>query len=42
MTAVVPTPMMVLFGRTPCLLVMLMVPWTRMIIGPIVSIAVRS
>src|SRR5215207_7283222 len=34
--------MIVLLGRTPCLLVILMVPCTWMIIGPMVSIAVSS
>src|SRR5690349_10858902 len=42
MTALVPMPRIVLLGRTPCLLVMLMVPCTWMIMGPIVSIAVSS
>ena len=33
---------MVLFGRTPCLLVMAMRPWMRMTSGPVVSIASSS
>src|SRR5687767_9219263 len=35
-------PIIVLFGRTPCLLVMLMVPRTSITIAPMVSIAVSS
>src|SRR5688572_30705898 len=35
-------PIMVLFGRTPCLLVILIVPCTWITIGPAVSIAVSS
>src|SRR5687768_11360806 len=42
MVALVPIPRIVLLGRTPCLLVMLMVPWTWMIIGPTVSMAASS
>ncbi|WP_256966904.1 hypothetical protein [Streptomyces caniscabiei] len=34
--------MMVLFGRTPCLLVMSIVPWTRMTSGPVVSMYSRN
>jgi hypothetical protein len=41
-TASPPTPRIVLFGRTPCLLVMSMVPSTRMTSGPTVSMASSS